>query len=342
MAQHFSLSAAALTLSPEEIWHLSDDEAHAKLVQLRWTDTNGEPVCPNCSSLKVYAFSNKRTWKCAACRKKFSVTSGTIFHSRKLRFQKILVIALHFVNGVVGAAALRLRRELKLSYKTAFVLTHKFREAMGTDVHRETNLQGEVEIDGAYFGAMPRQENVIAERKQDGRSAETQSKKQVVAVARESLGRTLPFVVPRETDAVPIFRRRIAPGTIIHADEAAWWNRLIAWYRMKRVNHSIEMVSEDGASVNQCESYNARIKRGEYGVHYRISGPYLQQYANEFAWREDHRYEPNGLLWRRVLGTSLNLPKSPAWCGYWQRGQGDAGAIPGTGLVRATLNSVPQ
>jgi transposase-like protein len=329
MAQHFTLSAAALTLSPKELWLMSEEEAHAKLVQLRWKHNNGEPVCPHCGNLKIYAFSNGRTWKCAACRKKFSVTSGTIFHSRKLSFQDCLLSVLFFVHGAVGTSAIRLRRELGMSYKTAFVLEHKLREAMGSEVHGEPNLSGEVEIDGAFFGAMPREANVIAERVDDGRSSEARSNQQVVATARERWGRTLVFVVPRETDAVPIFRQRIAHGSVIHADMGSGWNRLVAWFPMMRVNHSVEMVSEAGASVNWCESYNSRIRRAEYGVHFRISGPYLQQYANEIAWREDHRYEPNGLQWRRVLHAALNLPRSRVWCGYWQRGKGDVWAIPG-------------
>ena len=55
---------------------------------------------------------------------------------------------------------------------------------------------------------------------------------------------------------------------------------------MKRVNHSVEFVSEDGACTNQAESYFARLRRSEFGIHHRISGHLLQAYANEMAWRE--------------------------------------------------------
>jgi hypothetical protein len=68
----------------------------------------------------------------------------------------------------------------------------------------------------------------------------------------------------------------------------------------------------------------------EYGQHHRINGQYLQQYTNEMACREDYRAEHNGLHWRRVTRTALNLRKSKTWCGYWQRGMGDLTAIPGT------------
>jgi hypothetical protein len=88
---------------------------------------------------------------------------------------------------------------------------------------------------------------------------------------------------------------------------------------MMRVNHSAEYVSEDGASVNQAESFFSRLRRAEYGVHHRISGQYLYQYANEMAWREDNRRVPNGMQWRWIAGAALRHPMSDKWRGYWNR-----------------------
>jgi hypothetical protein len=88
---------------------------------------------------------------------------------------------------------------------------------------------------------------------------------------------------------------------------------------MRRVNHSTEYVSEEGASVNQAESFFSRLRRAEYGVHHRISGQYLHQYANEMAWREDNRRAPNGMQWRWITSAALRHPKSEVWRGYWQR-----------------------
>jgi ISXO2-like transposase domain len=84
-------------------------------------------------------------------------------------------------------------------------------------------------------------------------------------------------------------------------------------------NHSTEYVGEDGASVNQAESFFSRLRRAEFGIHHRISGQYLYQYANEMAWREDRRHEPNGLHWRGVISPALRHAKSEIWRGYWQR-----------------------
>jgi hypothetical protein len=154
----------------------------------------------------------------------------------------------------------------------------------------------------------------------DRRLAEEQTgKRQVVVVAREVRGRTLPFIVARESDAVPLIRQHVASGTIIHAHESNAWERLHASYDTRRVNHSQEYATDEGISVNQAESYFSRLRRAEIGQHHRISGRYLYQYANEMAWREDHRRQPNGAHWRLVTNAALAHPKSLVWRGYWQR-----------------------
>jgi transposase-like protein len=78
----------------------------------------------------VYAYTTRRIWKCKACNHQFSVTSGTIFASRKLPIRDYLAAIAIFVNAVKGISALQLGRDLDVQYKTAFVLAHKLREAI--------------------------------------------------------------------------------------------------------------------------------------------------------------------------------------------------------------------
>jgi hypothetical protein len=268
--------------------------------------------------LEIYSYTARRIFKCKACRKQFSATSQTLFASHKLPHRSYLLAIAIFANDAKGHAALQLSRDLDVQYKTAFVLSHKLREAIGSQVHDPATLElaGEAQIDGLYTGGHVRPEN----RKEDrvDRRSET-GQRQVVVVALERLGRTIPFVVARESDAVPLIRQVIASGTVVHADEAAARDRLLASYPMLRVNHSREFKSEEGACTNEAESYFSRLRRAQYGVHHRIAGPYLDQYANEMAWREDNRRIPNGLQWRLIGRSALRLPKSNRCCGYWQR-----------------------
>jgi hypothetical protein len=301
MSQHFLRSAAARTLSLTRIMRMTDDEARDTFKRIRWESTNGEPFCPRCGCLIVCTLAETPPrWKCSACRCKFSLTSQTIFHSRKMSVRDHLVVVALFVNGVKGTSALQISRDLDINPKSAFVLLHKLREAMGSRVHNpdQPELSGTVQIDGAYFGGHVKPENRKPDRK-DRRLAEEQTgKRQVVVVAREVMGRTRPFVMARESEAVPLIRQHVASGAIIHADESNAWERLHASYDVRRVNHSVEYKSAEGADVNQAESYFSRLRRAEIGQHHRISGHLLHQYANEAAWREDNRRKPNGTNWR--------------------------------------------
>ncbi len=317
MAQHFLLSAKARTLSLGSIMRMTDDQAHAAFVAIRWADTGGEPFCPRCGCVAVYAYTARRIWKCKACNRQFSVTSGTIFASRKLPIRDYLAAIAIFVNAAKGLSALQLGRDLNVQYKTAFVLAHKLREAIGSG-QADTTLSGHVEVDGAYFGGHVRQENRKEDRK-DRRLAVNQSgKRQVVVVMRERGGGTLPFVFRSEDEAVPTIRAHVAPGATVYADEAATWDALHARFDTKRINHTIAF-SDDGACTNQAESYFARLRRAEWGQHHHISGKYLGAYAREMAWREDTRRRPNGTLHTLAAGAALGHPVSRQWAGYWQQ-----------------------
>jgi ribosomal protein L37AE/L43A len=131
MPQHFLLSAAARTLSLSAVARMSDEEAHAKFVAIRWADTEGKPYCPECGCAKVYAYATRKLWKCSACRYKFSVTARTIFQDRKRPIRDYLLAIAIFANGAKGHSALQLSRDLDCQHKTAYVLAHKLREALG-------------------------------------------------------------------------------------------------------------------------------------------------------------------------------------------------------------------
>src|SRR5712671_1916191 len=159
MSQHFLISPAARSLSIAQVLRLSGEEAFDTFKRVRFVANGGEPFCPHCGIAKVYTLAETPIrWKCSGCRRKFSVTSGTIFHSRKLAIRDYLAVIALFCNGVKGVDALRMARDMNINPKSAFVLLHKLREAMGATLDGG-ELAGEVEIDGAYFGSRIRQTN---------------------------------------------------------------------------------------------------------------------------------------------------------------------------------------
>jgi hypothetical protein len=244
------------------------------------------------------------------------VTSGTIFHSRKLAIRDYLAVIALFCNGVKGTSALQMSRTMNINPKSAFVLLHKLREAMGVTVNDGDELTGTVEIDGAYVGKGPKPANKKADRA-DRRTLDT--KRQVVVVVRERGGSARTWIVDREADAIPMVRQNVASGTTVHADESAAWDILHASFPMKRVNHSVEYMADDGACTNQAESYFSRLRRAEMGTDHHIGGRHLGAYSNEMAWRENNRRRSNGDHWNLITAAALAHPKSKVWAGYWHR-----------------------
>jgi transposase-like protein len=319
LAQHFLLSAAARTLSLASVARMSDEEVHATFQTIRWSDNNGEPYCPRCGCLDVRKLATRPVWKCKGCAYQFSVTSQTIFADRKRSLRDYLLAIAIFTNGAKGHSALQLSRDLNCQYKTAFVLSHKLRESIDSE-QRKTKFAVDTvkEVDGAYFGDHGRQQNEVSNRV-DRRVSENRSgKRQVVVVMRERQGRTLPFVVRKESDAVHLIRRHIPTGSSVHADEARGWDQLHAHYDMHRINHTVAF-SKDGASTNQAESFFSRLRRAEFGIHHRMSGVYLDLYASEMAWREDRRRTSNGSQHVAIATAALSHPHSLDFRRYWQR-----------------------
>ena len=154
MTQHFLLSAAARTLSLKEIYVGREEVAYRRLCLLRWPATNGKPVCPRCAWPEAYVLSSRRKYKCKACYHQFSRTSGAILASRKLAFVDLLGAIALLVHAAKGMSALQLSRCIDVSYKAAFVLAHKLREALAIET-REIMLDATVERTAPISVASP-------------------------------------------------------------------------------------------------------------------------------------------------------------------------------------------
>ena len=144
MSQHFLLSAKARTLSLSAVLRMSDEQAEAIFIGLRWADG---VACVHCECPTVYKCrrpSGALRFRCKACRKDFSITSGTLFAFHKMPLRTYLAAIAIFVNEVKGKSALALSRDLGTQYKTAYVLAHKIREAMAFEL-RGMSVGGEGE-----------------------------------------------------------------------------------------------------------------------------------------------------------------------------------------------------
>lgn len=324
------MSRAAKGLSLAKVFRMSDAAAETMFRKVRWPETEGEAVCPHCGGIDAYECRRPNgalRWRCQSCKRDFTLTSGTLFASHKLPLRMYLAAIAIFCNEVKGKSMLALSRELGVSYKAAFVLAHKLREAMAEELRGRVigDDRPVAEVDGAAFGGYVKPANLREDRK-DRRFRENQSgKRKFVVVIRERGGETLPAVFKTEGHALTWIKNRVVKGTVLHADEAPVWNDLHARFQVMRINHD-QAYSLAGACTNWAESYFSRLRRAEIGHHHHIAGPYLLRYAQESAWREDCRRIGNKGQVERVANLALNRGKSVDFCGYWQRREVDAGA----------------
>jgi hypothetical protein len=110
MAQHFLLSAAARSLSLAKVMRMSDTGVENVFLRLRWPDTGGKPVCPDCGCPTCYVcrrIGGQPRWRCTACRHDFSLTSGTLFAWHKLPLRSYLLAVAVFCNEVKGIVSRR-------------------------------------------------------------------------------------------------------------------------------------------------------------------------------------------------------------------------------------------
>lgn len=340
MAQDFLLSPLAVSLTTEEVWLMTEDQAHDRFMAIRWPD--GIPTCPECGCKESWTLIESRKWKCrgqardpatgvlSRCYLQYTVTSRTHLHSRKRTFKRILAATLLFVNGVMGFAALHQRRHIKNSYKTPFVFQQRIRAAIeavnGKQIDDGPFMQGEVEIDGMFVtGKKVKLKQPITDHKElekfFDKYRETHTALVVVrerpASGSAYAGRVRTIHVAKEGDAIPFIRRVVKPGTTIHADYSTQYDRLNLFFSMERVNHS-KTYKEGNACTNWAESFFSRVRAAKNGVYNSWSKKYVGWYGAEMAWREENCRLPNGEQVDLALAALLQLGHSPL-TGYWQR-----------------------
>lgn len=331
MAQHFLLSAKSKTISELEVARMSETEARVTFEKLRWSDTNGKPVCSTCGCTESYIINTTsntgkaiRRYKCKACRTQYTVTSGTLFANHKLELRDYLMAIIVFTNSVKGISASQMSRALGVQYKTAFVLLHKLRSAL-LDNQDTTKLNGTVEIDGCYVGRT-RPMNKKDERLDLRLAVNQNPNKRCVLVARQrdidgvGANRTLTAIAKSESMlAIDTFANNsVERNSTIHSDGANGYDNLEAFYNSIQGDHSEAYVGDNGECSNQAESFFSRFRRLQYGQCHKLSNKYLNSYANEIAYREDNRRVSNGAMMFDIAKKSINTPTHSEWTGYWQ------------------------
>jgi transposase-like protein len=298
-------TAADLNLST--LSRLFSDESAARefLESQLWPEG---PVCPHCGEHGAYkltshgAATGKRpmrpgVYKCCGCRKQFTVRIGTIFEESKLPLRKWLMAIHLMTSSKKGVSSHQIRRELGVSIKTAWFLTHRIRECMKLQPMADM-LQGVVEADECYIGGKPRPGANTEGKELRGRGSPKAPVVVLVERDGQAIVRPMPNVTTEEiskfllanvnrlsalmTDENPVYNR---PGDMFFGGH----------YMTKHKDKQyVRRVGRMPVHSNTAESFIALLKRGHYGIFHSLSKQHLHRYCDEFSFRWKHRKASDG------------------------------------------------
>jgi transposase-like protein len=276
-----------------------DDAARAHLEQVRWP--NGAN-CPHCGSVNVIRMAGKAhrvgAWQCRDCRDQFSVTVGSVFESSHVPLHK-WVLATHLMTcSKKGISSKQLQRMLSVTYKTAWFMSHRIREAM-TDTN-PAPIGGEgkvVEADEAYHG---KRETPSPSPSRNGRpyikKGKKNEKRTVIAlVERGGEARAIHLSERVTSENVrDIVVRHADAKSRLHTDESRLYPAIGSKFaKHETVNHAAKEYArgkgDDQVTTNSVEGFFGILKRGLNGVYQHCGEQHFQRYLNEFAFRYNNR-----------------------------------------------------
>lgn len=265
-----------------------EEAAFAKLESIVWPDGI---VCPHCGGMeKVYEIKGKsaRTGlkKCGHCRKQFTVKVGTIFESSHVPLFKWFQAAYLMVSSKKGISAHQLHRTLEITYKSAWFMAHRLREAMRDNSDPTGALGGQnkvVEADETYVGG-----------KAKNRAFKEPPKKEPVVSLVERDGRVRSFHLKTVTAKTlrPILVTQIDRKSYLMTDESTVYVKTGEEYAGHgTVNHSAKEYVRHGnwMHTNTIESFFSLLKRGLHGSYHHVSQQHLKRYLAEFDFRYNER-----------------------------------------------------
>jgi transposase-like protein len=266
---------------------------------IRWKSGT---FCPYCGSVRVYHFSDKRTHKCADCRKRFSIKVGTIFEDSKVELRVWLMAIWLITSHKKGIASTTLAKDLGVTQKTAWFMTQRLRYAIRTKSFNAP-LEGDIEADEMYHGG--KEKNKHASKRTGGKQGGSGKVAVLGMLQRAGELRTAIAANTKGETVQAIIKANVLPGSNLMTDSHHAFHRLGSTYNHERVNHALgEYVRGGIFHTNGIESVWALFKRQIIGTHHFLSAKHFGRYLGEMTWRFNERNTGEGNRVNSLLALS--------------------------------------
>lgn len=278
----------------------TDAEAARKhLESLVWPNGTICPHCGNSDPDRITALHGKAhrpgLYQCAECREQFTVTVGTVFERSKIPLNKWLLATYLLNSSKKGMSAHQLHRTLGVTYKTAWFMAHRIREAMKSDPAQTGPLGGAgkvVEADETYFGKVETPKTTRADGTPYTKAPRGPANRRAVVALVERGGSVRSFHVEKADlkTVREILVTNASRESILHTDESRLYTKMGAEFAdHQTVNHSAKEYVRGEVHSNTIEGYFSIFKRGMKGVYQHCSEKHLHRYLVEFDHRYNHR-----------------------------------------------------
>jgi transposase-like protein len=280
------LVSSAMSILTEAHFH-NEAAATARLEAIVWPDG---PHCPRCGGFdRITPVKGARpgTRRCGPCKREFTVKVGTLFESTHVPLHKWFQAAHLMASSKKGISAHQLHRTLKVTYKTAWFMAHRLREAM-RELNTTAPLGGPgkaVEFDETYIGGKERNKH---RRKRHGIGGGFG--KEIAFALVERGGSVRSHHVPSvSADTLrPILQVQIHAASKVMSDDGG--SRVGREFPLHQsINHSIGEYVRGDVHTNTIEGYFSILKRGIAGVYHHVSEQHLKRYLAEFDFRYNER-----------------------------------------------------
>lgn len=249
------------------------------------------PVCGHCGTLgEAKALSNRPgTYQCNACRKQFTVTVGTVFERSHIPLNKWLMATFLFVSSKKGISAHQMHRLLDITYKSAWFMMHRLREAVTPAFSGPLGGAGQiVEADETYLL------KADGKRKHPSAGGYAHKMKVLSLTERDGRIRSTRMIDGSKAEIVAALHANIDPASILHTDGSQLYKFTGAVAAHESVDHSKEYVRKSKKSgnkvhTNTLEGYFSVFKRGMVGVYQHCGEQHLNRYLAEFDFRQNNR-----------------------------------------------------